>query len=50
MRLLTLYLRYFNREYLHTPADRQHTWRTLSDFLGTLAAILLLAWLLSACQ
>ena len=43
MNLIALYLRDFNREYLSTPADRRHTWRTVKDFLATLAAILLLA-------
>jgi hypothetical protein len=46
MNLIALYFRDFNREYLNTPADRRLTRRTVVEFLATLAAILLLAFVL----
>jgi hypothetical protein len=50
MKLLALYLKEFNREYLNTRADRRRTRQTITNFLATLAAILLLAFLLYAWQ
>jgi hypothetical protein len=50
MNLLGLYLQEFNRNYLQTRADRRRTRQTITDFLATLAAILLLAFWLYAWQ
>jgi hypothetical protein len=50
MNLIALYLRDFNRKYLRTPADRRLTRQTVTDFLATLGAILLLAFVLYALE
>ncbi len=50
MKLLGVYLQEFNREYLQTRADRRRTRQTITDFLVTLSAILLLAFWLYAWQ
>jgi hypothetical protein len=48
MNLLALYLQEFNREYLSTRADRQRTRQTITNFLATLAAIIILGFLIYA--
>ena len=50
MNLIALYLAEFNQTYRLTPGDRRRTRQTVRDFLATLAAILLLGFLLYAWQ
>ena len=50
MKLLGLYLQEFNQTYRLTQDDRRRTRQTVKDFLATLAAILLLAFVLYAWQ
>ncbi|MHB9074636.1 MAG: hypothetical protein ACYC6G_14055 [Desulfobaccales bacterium] len=43
MKLLALYLKEFNRDYLSSPADRLRTWGIFAEFWTIVAAIVLVA-------